>query len=48
MNIEEMNKNIQSYETKKLECQCGKTHHREVANYCSNCGAKLLTRKGER
>ena len=30
---------------KEIACQCGKTHHREAAVYCSNCGAKLLTRK---
>ena len=45
MNIEELNSNLKPFEIKKMECQCGKTHHREVANYCSNCGAKLLTRK---
>lgn len=33
---------------KEIACQCGKTHHKEAAVYCSNCGAKLLTRKGER
>ena len=45
MNIEEFNSNLKPFEIKKLECQCGKKYHREVANYCSNCGAKLLTRK---
>ena len=45
MNIEGCNKNIQEIKTKKVECLCGKKHHREEANYCSNCGAKLLTRK---
>ena len=42
-----MNNNIKSYETKELKCRCGKKHHREVANYCSNCGAKLSIRKGD-
>ena len=45
MNIEGFNKHIKELKTKKAECLCGKEQHKEGANYCSNCGAKLLTRK---
>lgn len=47
MNIEESNKKIKVFKTRKVECRCGKEYHREAAVYCSNCGAKLLTRKGD-
>lgn len=41
--VESVKPNVPTF--KVTSCLCGKTHHREVANYCSNCGAKLLTRK---